>query len=109
MAPAASAEPTPDGPTPGPVATSEELRRAALKRSAARGAEVARKRLARRHALRVARLLVTWLGPLLVLGSLGWNSARPPVPGTNDSTLPRPSAQAQSPSAAATRANRGDP
>lgn len=91
------------------VATTDELRRAALQRSAQRGAEVARQRLARRQAARVARLLLTWLAPLLLLGSLGWNS-RPPAPGTapNDSTLTRPGAQAQS-SAASARTNRGDP
>lgn len=108
MAPAAPAEPTPAGPATGPVATSEELRRAALLRSASRNAEVARKRLAWRHAARVARLFVTWLAPLVVLGSIGWSSTRP-GPLTNESTPSRPGAQAQSPSAADAPANRGDP
>lgn len=78
------------------VATSEELRRAALARSSRRGAEVARRRLAWRHTARVARLLLTWLAPLLVLGSLGWNSRLQ----HDESTPPRPGAQAQSLSAA---------
>ena len=108
MAPAAPADPTPTGPAPGPVATSEELLRAALLRSASRNAEVARRRLAWRHAARAARLLVTWLAPLLVLGSIGWGSSRP-SPLTNESTPSRPGAQAQSPSAADAPANRGDP
>jgi hypothetical protein len=89
------AEPA-DEPTAQPhataVATSEELRRAALARSARRNAEVARKRLAWRQAARVARLLTTWLVPLLVLGSLGWSSRPQP----DESTPPRPGAQAQS-------------
>lgn len=91
------------------VATTEELRRAALERSAQRGAEVARQRLAKRRAARVARLLLTWLAPLLLLGSLGWAS-RSPAGGEapNDSTLTGPGAQAQS-SAASARTNRGDP
>lgn len=113
MAAARPADPTAAGAASRPVATTEELRRAALQRSAQRGAEVARQRLARRHAARIARLLLTWLAPLLVLGSLGWNS-RPLLPGAgpaatpNDSTPTRAGAQAQSPAASA-RTNRGDP
>lgn len=91
-----------------PVVTTDELRRAALQRSAQRGAEVARQRLARRQAARLARLLLTWLAPLLLLGSLGWNSQPAPGANPNDSTLTRPGTQAQS-SAASARANRGDP
>lgn len=79
-------------PGSAPVATSEELRRAALARSARRGAEVARKRVAWRHAARLARLLTTWLAPLLVLGSLGWSQR----PASNESTPSRTNAQAQS-------------
>lgn len=101
--------PAGSGDTRTPVATTEELRRAALQRSAQRGAEVARQRVAKRQVARVARLLLTWLAPLLVLGSLGW-SHRSPAPGaaSNESTLTRPGAQAQS-SAASARTNRGDP
>lgn len=108
MAATAPAEPSAGEAASRPVATTEELRRTALQRSAQRSAEVAGKRLAKRQATRVARLLLTWLAPLLLLGSLGWNSRPAPGAAPNDSTLTRPGAQAQSPAASA-RTNRGDP
>lgn len=59
-----------NGPEGARVATSDELRRAALERSAQRNAEVARRRL--RH-----RWLGWWLArllPLAVLLTLGWQA-----------------------------------
>lgn len=55
-----------------PVATSEELRRAALDRSARRGAEVARRRLRWRWVAWAVYKLLIWTLPLLLLAELYW-------------------------------------
>jgi hypothetical protein len=54
------------------VATSAELRRAALERSAQRNAEVARRRLRRRWAAWLLYKILLWTLPLLLLAELGW-------------------------------------
>jgi hypothetical protein len=58
---------------PGPVvATSEELRRAALARSAQRSTDVARRRVRMRWVAFGLYKLTIWTLPLLILAELGW-------------------------------------
>jgi hypothetical protein len=54
------------------VATSDELRRAALERSAARNAQVSRQRLRRRWLTWVLYKLLLWTLPVLILAELAW-------------------------------------
>ena len=54
------------------VATSDELRRAALERSAARNAQVSRQRLRRRWLTWVVYKLLLWTLPVLILAELAW-------------------------------------
>jgi hypothetical protein len=69
-APTAKTAPVLQAARAAPVLTTEELRRAALARSARRNAAVARQRVARRQAWRLLRLLLVCLLPLAVWGSL---------------------------------------
>ena len=55
-----------------PVATSDELRRAALERSAARNAQVARQRVRRRWVTWVFYKLLLFALPLVLLAELAW-------------------------------------
>lgn len=68
MGPPAHAEPA-GAP---PVATTDELRRAALERSARRNAEVARRRLRWRWVAWAVYKLLIWTLPLLLLAELYW-------------------------------------
>ena len=54
------------------VATSDELRRAALERSAQRNARVARQRLQRRWLTWLIYKLLLWTLPVLILAELAW-------------------------------------
>lgn len=68
MGPPAHAEPA-GAP---PVATTDELRRAALERSARRNADVARRRLRWRWVAWGVYKLLIWTLPLVLLAELGW-------------------------------------
>lgn len=64
-----------DGTPPQPiraVATSDELRRAALARSAQRNTEVARRRVCLRWFAFALYKLTIWTLPLLILAELSW-------------------------------------
>ena len=102
-----------------PIATSDELRRAALQRSAARNALVARQRVRRRWVSWVVYKLLLLALPLVLLAELAWVLwlREHPLPPALQSRLPpylqamvkriapAPAPQAQSPSSAAPGAN----
>lgn len=70
-APEGSASPSPGGAR---VATTDELRRAALARSSRRGAHVARRRVRQRWAAWALRVALAALLPVLLL--TGWPGGR---------------------------------
>jgi hypothetical protein len=98
------------GAAAAPVATSAELRRAALERSAQRNAEVARRRVRRRWLAWALYKLLLWSLPLLILAELAWalwlrdHPLPPALKEWLGSTLPAVYPPTPSPSAAA-----GDP
>jgi hypothetical protein len=69
--PAESAAVAPEAPAAS-VATSDELRRAALERSAARNAQISRQRVRRRWLSWVIYKLLLFTLPLLILAELAW-------------------------------------
>ncbi len=89
------------------IATSDELRRAALARSARRSAEVARGRLRRRWLSWCLGQLLLWTLPFVLLAELGWalwwrdHPLPPPLQGWLGSAPPASYPAASRPAASA--------